>query len=104
MALSEDVHLIWLSAAIVLLTLLAISATPFLTEYIRKWNIMKPIPGFSPTYPIIGNALRFKPNGGAYIEHIKAYGQGIPIQVSSSMAWHRTTYQNISSCRTVDLK
>ncbi|CAJ0968909.1 unnamed protein product [Ranitomeya imitator] len=64
MALSEDVHLIWLSAAIVLLTLLAISATPFLTEYIRKWNIMKPIPGFSPTYPIIGNALRFKPNGG----------------------------------------
>ncbi|XP_069600465.1 cytochrome P450 4V2-like isoform X1 [Ranitomeya imitator] len=77
MALSEDVHLIWLSAAIVLLTLLAISATPFLTEYIRKWNIMKPIPGFSPTYPIIGNALRFKPNGGDFfiglVEHTEAF-------------------------------
>ncbi|KAM4050011.1 cytochrome P450 4V2-like [Anomaloglossus baeobatrachus] len=78
MALSEDVHLlVWLSAAIILLTSLAISLTPFLTEYIRKWRIMKPIPGFSPTYPIIGNALQFKPNGGDFflglVEHTEAF-------------------------------
>ncbi|XP_073434913.1 cytochrome P450 4V2-like [Dendrobates tinctorius] len=77
MAFSEDVHLIWLAAATVLLTLLAISTTRFLTEYIRKWNIMKPIPGFSPTYPIIGNALQFKPNSGDFfmgmVEHTEAF-------------------------------
>ncbi|KAM3939830.1 cytochrome P450 4V2-like [Leptodactylus fuscus] len=78
MAFSADLHLlIWLSAAVVLLTFLVISVTPFLTDYFRKWRIMKPIPGFSPTYPFIGNALQFKPNGGdffmAMVEHTETF-------------------------------
>ncbi|KAM5194429.1 cytochrome P450 4V2 [Mantella aurantiaca] len=55
--------LVWVSAAVTLLTLLVIKIMPFLSDYIHKWNIMKPIPGFSPCFPLLGNALQFKPSG-----------------------------------------
>ncbi|XP_075466236.1 cytochrome P450 4V2 [Ascaphus truei] len=74
MALSSDFHLlIWVSAAVLLLTLLAFFIFPLLSDYIRKWIIMKPIPGISPCYPIIGNALDLKPNGGDFFLQIIQY-------------------------------
>ncbi|KAM4709346.1 cytochrome P450 4V2-like [Discoglossus pictus] len=67
MASGGDISLLmWVAAAVILLTLLASTTIPLLTDYIRKWQIMKPIPGFSPTYPLIGNALEFKANGGDF--------------------------------------
>ncbi|XP_078074140.1 cytochrome P450 4V2-like [Mustelus asterias] len=47
----------------VFLTLLAALAFHLFGDYVRKWNTMKRIPGLSPTYPILGNALLFKPSG-----------------------------------------
>lgn len=69
MAYTGEVQfLVWVSAAVILLTLLVITIMPFLSDYIHKWTIMKPIPGVSPCFPLIGNALQFKPSGrGRYI-------------------------------------
>ncbi|XP_060679852.1 cytochrome P450 4V2-like [Hemiscyllium ocellatum] len=47
----------------VFLTVLAGLAVHLFADYVRKWNQMKRIPGLSPTYPILGNALLFKPSG-----------------------------------------
>ncbi|XP_072920641.1 cytochrome P450 4V7 [Hemitrygon akajei] len=46
-----------------LLTLLALVVFHLLGGYIRTWNKLKCIPGLSPTLPILGNALLFKPGG-----------------------------------------
>lgn len=35
-----------------------------LGDYLHKWFQMKPIPELEGTYPLIGNALMFKPNAG----------------------------------------
>ncbi|XP_043545714.1 cytochrome P450 4V2-like isoform X2 [Chiloscyllium plagiosum] len=45
------------------LTVLAGLAVHLFADYVRKWNQMRRIPGLSPTYPILGNALLFKPGG-----------------------------------------
>lgn len=33
-----------------------------LKDYLHKWRELKPVPGISPTYPFLGNALIFKSN------------------------------------------
>ncbi|XP_067890516.1 cytochrome P450 4V2-like [Heterodontus francisci] len=48
---------------VALLILLATLAFYLFGDYVHKWNQMKRIPGLSPTYPILGNALLFKPSG-----------------------------------------
>lgn len=69
--LRGEVHLlVWVTAAVVLLTLLLFSTVPFLTDYFRKWKIMKPIPGVGPNYPLVGDALLLKPNGGDFFRQI----------------------------------
>lgn len=50
-----------LAAAI--LTLLVLIAFHLLGNYVRTWYKLKRIPGLSPTLPILGNALLFKPSG-----------------------------------------
>ncbi|XP_069780622.1 cytochrome P450 4V2-like [Narcine bancroftii] len=46
-----------------LLTLLALVAVHLLGNYVRTWKELRAIPGLSPTYPILGNSLLFKPSG-----------------------------------------
>ncbi|KAJ8335908.1 hypothetical protein SKAU_G00392500 [Synaphobranchus kaupii] len=48
---------------VLFLILLVISTHPSLSSYVSKWRQMKSIPGLSPTYPLLGNALQFKSNG-----------------------------------------
>ncbi|XP_056415431.1 cytochrome P450 4V2-like isoform X1 [Hyla sarda] len=62
--LKGDVHLlVWVTAAVVLLTFLLFSTGPFFVDYIRKWKIMRPIPGIGPNYPLVGDALFLKSSG-----------------------------------------
>ncbi|KAG8453723.1 hypothetical protein GDO86_000375 [Hymenochirus boettgeri] len=58
--------LVWAAAAVILLTLLAFSTIPPLLDYCRKWTSMRPIPGPGPNYPLVGDALYLKPNGGDF--------------------------------------
>uniref|UniRef100_H3CNU3 Cytochrome P450 4V2 n=1 Tax=Tetraodon nigroviridis TaxID=99883 RepID=H3CNU3_TETNG len=44
-----------------------------LGEYLHKWFTMKPIPQLQGTYPLIGNALLFKPNAGDFFNQIVEY-------------------------------
>ncbi|XP_053315055.1 cytochrome P450 4V2 [Spea bombifrons] len=67
--------LLWTAAAVILLTLLALSALPLLTDYIRKWKVMAPIPGVGINVPFIGNALLLKPNGGDFFLQIIEYSE-----------------------------
>ncbi|XP_072353006.1 cytochrome P450 4V2-like [Scyliorhinus torazame] len=55
------------------LTLLAALAFHLFGDYVRKWNAMKPIPGLSPTYPVVGNALLFKPSGEDFFRQLIEY-------------------------------
>ncbi|XP_073434906.1 cytochrome P450 4V2-like isoform X2 [Dendrobates tinctorius] len=76
--LRAELHLlVWVTAAVVLLSLLLFSTVPFFTDYIRKWKIMKPIPGVGPNYPLVGDALMLKPNGGDFFRQIIEYTEAL---------------------------
>ncbi|NP_001072667.1 cytochrome P450 family 4 subfamily V member 2, gene 2 [Xenopus tropicalis] len=81
MELGGEVHLlVWVAAAVVLLTLLALSILPALQDYVRKRRILKPIPGPGPNYPLIGDALFLKNNGGDFFLQICEYTESYRLQ------------------------
>uniref|UniRef100_A0A8C4UJW4 Uncharacterized protein n=1 Tax=Falco tinnunculus TaxID=100819 RepID=A0A8C4UJW4_FALTI len=43
-----------------LLAVVAVCSLPSLMDYWRQWWVMKPIPGISPCYPVLGNALQLE--------------------------------------------
>lgn len=47
----------------VLLTVVAVCCLPSLMEHWRRWWVMKPIPGVSPCFPVLGNALHLARGG-----------------------------------------
>lgn len=53
-----------LLVASVLIAALTYLTHRILGDYLHKWFEMKPIPELEETYPLIGNALLFKPNAG----------------------------------------
>uniref|UniRef100_A0A672UK60 Uncharacterized protein n=1 Tax=Strigops habroptila TaxID=2489341 RepID=A0A672UK60_STRHB len=46
-----------------LLAVVAVSSLPSLMDYWRRWWVLKPIPGVSPCYPVLGNALLLERKG-----------------------------------------
>ncbi|XP_054845905.1 cytochrome P450 4V2 [Eublepharis macularius] len=57
-------------AAALLATLLAASACRLLLRYFRKWQDLKPVPGISPCYPLLGNVLLFERAGEAFYKQL----------------------------------
>ncbi|XP_078534213.1 cytochrome P450 4V2 isoform X1 [Lissotriton helveticus] len=71
MLLDGGSQALWLTAGATLLcALFTFFTLPLLRDYIRKWNIMRRIPGVSPTYPLLGNSLLIKPNSGDFFLQI----------------------------------
>lgn len=59
-----DRLLYWGAGVVTLLfTLLAAFTFRLLPDYLGKWKALKPIPGLSPCYPLLGNALLFERKG-----------------------------------------
>ncbi|XP_041962756.1 cytochrome P450 4V2 isoform X2 [Alosa sapidissima] len=58
---------------VVILSILTGFAYLRLSSYQRKWKQLAPIPGLSPTYPIVGNALSFKSNGRDFFCQLVGY-------------------------------
>lgn len=46
-----------------IVTMLGAFASRFLLYHYRRWKIMQAIPGISPSYPLLGNALLLEADG-----------------------------------------
>jgi len=64
-AASGGPQLLHLGAGVItlLLTVVAVCSLPSLMGYCRRWWVMKLIPGISPCYPVLGNALLLEREG-----------------------------------------
>ncbi|XP_033015578.1 cytochrome P450 4V2-like [Lacerta agilis] len=64
----------WALALFALLaTLLAVLVARLLLDQYWKYTELKPIPGFSPWYPLLGNALLFEREGEAFFQQMMHY-------------------------------
>lgn len=54
----------WVAGSItLLLTVVIMCSLPSLLDFWWRWRVMKPIPGISPCYPVLGNALLLERKG-----------------------------------------
>ncbi|XP_027591287.1 cytochrome P450 4V2 isoform X1 [Pipra filicauda] len=58
-----------------LLTVVALCSLPSLMSYWRRWWMMKSIPGISPCYPVLGNALLLERGGEGFFNQLKFYSE-----------------------------
>ncbi|NWR68882.1 CP4V2 protein, partial [Centropus unirufus] len=74
---SGGTQLLPLGAVVItlLLTLVTMCSLPSLMGYWRKWWVIKPIPGISPCYPVLGNALLFERGGEGFFKQLKDYAE-----------------------------
>ncbi|NWX17662.1 CP4V2 protein, partial [Aegotheles bennettii] len=72
---TEGPQLLHLGAGVValLLTVVVAVSLPSLMAYWRRWWVMKPIPGVSPCYPVLGNAPLFEQEGEGFFKQLQIY-------------------------------
>ncbi|NXC92610.1 CP4V2 protein, partial [Certhia familiaris] len=58
-----------------LLTIVTVCSLPSLMEYWRRWWMMNSIPGISPCYPLLGNALLLERKGEGFFKQIQVYAE-----------------------------
>ncbi|KAJ7405124.1 Cytochrome P450 4V2 [Willisornis vidua] len=58
-----------------LLTVVAICSLPSLMSYWRRWWMLKSIPGISPCYPVLGNALILERDGEGFFKQLQLYSE-----------------------------
>ncbi|XP_061227452.1 cytochrome P450 4V2 [Neopsephotus bourkii] len=68
-------QLLQLGAGVIalLLAVVAVSSLPSLMDYWRRWWVLKPIPGVSPCYPVLGNALLMERKGEGFFKQLQTY-------------------------------
>ncbi|XP_069711994.1 cytochrome P450 4V2 [Phaenicophaeus curvirostris] len=59
----------------VLLMMVAMCSVPSLMDFCRRWWVIKPIPGVSPCYPVLGNALLFEREGEGFFKQLQFYAE-----------------------------
>lgn len=74
---SERLQQLPLGAGIIalLLTIVTVLCLPSLMEYWRQWRMMKSIPGISPCYPMLGNALLLERKGEDFFKQLQFYAE-----------------------------
>ncbi|KAJ6668615.1 hypothetical protein lerEdw1_012097 [Lerista edwardsae] len=72
-------RLLYLGVAVLALivTVLGAFASRVLLDYYRTWKVMKPIPGISPSYPLLGNALLFERDGAGFFQQVILYSNAL---------------------------
>ncbi|XP_030047337.1 cytochrome P450 4V2 [Microcaecilia unicolor] len=74
MVAQDDIQLmIRLAGTTVFFTLLVLFSFPFLSDYIRKWVMLRPIPCMENALPLLGNALQMKPAGKDFFLQVIDY-------------------------------
>ncbi|NXU83422.1 CP4V2 protein, partial [Xiphorhynchus elegans] len=70
-------QLLPLAAGVVtlLLTVVAMCSLPSLMSYWRRWWMLRSIPGISPCYPVLGNALLLERHGEGFFKQIQSYAE-----------------------------
>ncbi|NWZ65912.1 CP4V2 protein, partial [Acrocephalus arundinaceus] len=58
-----------------LLTIVTVCSLPSLMEYWRRWRMMNSIPGISPCYPVLGNALLLERKGEDFFKQLQFYAE-----------------------------
>ncbi|NWH77739.1 CP4V2 protein, partial [Piaya cayana] len=59
----------------VLLMAVAMCSVPSLMDFCRRWWVIKPIPGVSPCYPVLGNAPLFERKGEGFFKQLQFYAE-----------------------------
>ncbi|NXP16706.1 CP4V2 protein, partial [Scytalopus superciliaris] len=74
---AERLQLLPLGAGVItlLLTVVAMCSLPSLMSYWRKWWMMRSIPGISPCYPVLGNALLLERTGEGFFKQLQFYSE-----------------------------
>ncbi|NXC45564.1 CP4V2 protein, partial [Penelope pileata] len=66
----------WVAGAVtLLLTVVAVYSLPSLLDYWWRWWEMKPIPGISPCYPVLGNALLLERTGEGFFKQLQVLAE-----------------------------
>ncbi|CAB1328135.1 unnamed protein product [Coregonus sp. 'balchen'] len=73
MAIVLGAYTLGLLGVSLFVSMLTYATYHLLSSYLHKWREMKPIPEIEGTYPLIGNALQFKANGGDFFRQIIGY-------------------------------
>ncbi|XP_067154090.1 cytochrome P450 4V2 isoform X1 [Apteryx mantelli] len=58
-----------------LLTVVAVCSLRSLMDHWWRWWVMKPIPGISPCYPLLGNTLLFEREGEGFFKQLQHYAE-----------------------------
>ncbi|KAF1514401.1 Cytochrome P450 4V2, partial [Eudyptula albosignata] len=68
-------QLLHLGAGVIALLLMVVAtcSLPSLMDYWRRWWMMKLIPGISPCYPVLGNALLLEREGEVFFKQLQVY-------------------------------
>ncbi|XP_066172997.1 cytochrome P450 4V2 [Sylvia atricapilla] len=58
-----------------LLTVVTVCSLPSLMEYWRRWRMLNSVPGISPCYPVLGNALLLERKGEDFFKQLQFYAE-----------------------------
>ncbi|XP_064005091.1 cytochrome P450 4V2 [Pogoniulus pusillus] len=76
-ATARELQLLHLGAWAItlLLTVVSLWSLPSFRNYCRQWWVMKPVPGVSPCFPVLGNAPLFDRSGQGFFKQLQKHSE-----------------------------